>query len=319
MSRNIFYHVDGQPSPLPTDIEEAKRYRKRNYFDVAACPTCIERGDVGLFTKARFTSNSECCHCALIDALDFYNLAINVYTFDLQNDGSMLIYSDRDGSERPVSNEYFKRFQTSLNLFGEESAPVNRQSAIAHDLGFFVHPEPCKKSGHFGIRTVKGECYFCENERNTLSARQQAIAHGEKWYIPETTCKICNTQSPKHVDNGRCQNCGDLNGPKTSPRQIAISNGESWYTPVQPCPKCHTIADRRVTDGHCKGCVAPPTRDHRVTAESTMMKEFPDMILSRDDARGLGIKVYRTGGPCRRDHRGFRYTSTGNCIECLNG
>jgi hypothetical protein len=50
-----------------------------------------------------------------------------------------------------------------------------------------------------------------------------------------------------------------------------------------------------------------------------MMENAPDMIISREDARKLQLKVFRTGEPCRRGHRGFRWTSTGNCIPCAKG
>lgn len=41
------------------------------------------------------------------------------------------------------------------------------------------------------------------------------------------------------------------------------------------------------------------------------------MILSRRDARRLGMQRYFTGQPCARGHLSERYTITGNCIACL--
>ena len=52
---------------------------------------------------------------------------------------------------------------------------------------------------------------------------------------------------------------------------------------------------------------------------SDIMRTAPDLVLSRGEARLFGFSVYRTGEACRRGHRGWRYVSTGNCIDCLKG
>lgn len=40
------------------------------------------------------------------------------------------------------------------------------------------------------------------------SPRQQAIAMGEKWYMPLEPCRYCNEAAERYVANGRCRNCG---------------------------------------------------------------------------------------------------------------
>jgi len=64
---------------------------------------------------------------------------------------------------------------------------------------------------------------------------------------------------------------------------------------------------------------APPKTDtgRKVTAEALLMSEQPDIVLSRDEARAMGLKVFRTGKPCKHGHTGFRYVSTKGCIQCL--
>lgn len=42
-------------------------------------------------------------------------------------------------------------------------------------------------------------------------------------------------------------------------------------------------------------------------------------IISRKEARALGLKRYFTGKPCSRGHYRERTTSTGNCLECSRG
>lgn len=38
--------------------------------------------------------------------------------------------------------------------------------------------------------------------------RQEAKCAGEKWYIPDSRCKVCGSIGERYVDNGRCRNCG---------------------------------------------------------------------------------------------------------------
>lgn len=48
-----------------------------------------------------------------------------------------------------------------------------------------------------------------------------------------------------------------------------------------------------------------------------LIQSQPDMVLPKDSAITMGFDVYRTGDPCRRGHRGWRYVSSGACLECL--
>lgn len=115
---------------------------------------------------------------------------------------------------------------------------------------------------------------------------------------------------------GKCYQCQQAKLQPT-PRQQAIAKGEQWYTPEQACPKCGERAQRNVNNGTCRGCV--PERPTRESATTVMMRTNPDMVISREDARSLDMTVYRTGEACSRGHEGWRYVSTGNCIDCLRG
>jgi hypothetical protein len=39
-------------------------------------------------------------------------------------------------------------------------------------------------------------------------------------------------------------------------------------------------------------------------------------IISRDEAKALGLKRYFTGEPCKHGHIAERYVSSGDCLEC---
>jgi len=57
--------------------------------------------------------------------------------------------------------------------------------------------------------------------------------------------------------------------------------------------------------------------DARRTPDTDLMSRCPDMIISKADAASLGFKVFRTGKPCLRGHTGWRYVSSGACVECV--
>lgn len=97
-------------------------------------------------------------------------------------------------------------------------------------------------------------------------------------------------------------------------RQDAIKKGLKWYTPVTPCPKCGQTAPRRVDNGRCLEC---QIRARSGTPTIKFMADNPDKVISYGQALTLGLKVYRTGEPCKQGHRAYRYVSTRNCVECL--
>lgn len=42
------------------------------------------------------------------------------------------------------------------------------------------------------------------------------------------------------------------------------------------------------------------------------------MVISRREAAALGYKRFFTGKPCKYGHTSERYTSSGNCVDCVN-
>jgi hypothetical protein len=113
--------------------------------------------------------------------------------------------------------------------------------------------------------------------------------------------------------DGKCYIC--QNKKRTpSPRQAALAAGEKWYMPTAGdlCNAGHH-ALRRVTDGVCKTCLEAK----HTPQEDRIDKTNPDMVISYDDAKTFGLKIYRTGQPCRKGHTGWRYVSTRGCLDCL--
>lgn len=191
-----------------------------------------------------------------------------------------------------------------------------RKSAMAAGKNKYTPTEPCERCGNTADRSVyNGACAGCAAIK-AESPRQVAIRAGKRYYTPLEPCGRCGTTADRAVSNGVCKGCAP--DKYESPRQLAIRAGHTHYVPLEPCKVCNTRSERSVQSGACKGC-RPVKADARKTPDTLMMETAPDMIMDREMAGNLGMKVYRTGEPCTRGHRGFRYVSTGNCIDCLKG
>lgn len=148
---------------------------------------------------------------------------------------------------------------------------------------------------------------------------EESVRNGVDLWVTGDPCSKAGHYGIKTLEN-KCYFCElDRNRPK--PRQEAIAAGKTWYRPLEPCGKCGKTAERNVHTGQCRGCLpaGTETNDKRQSPDSKMMKDNPDMIISRADAIEWGFKVYRTGKPCNKGHNGFRYVSTNGCIDCLRG
>ena len=139
---------------------------------------------------------------------------------------------------------------------------------------------------------------------------------GEGFTVSTDPCKVKAHYGLKHF--GKCYECIQ-DKKKPSPRKAAMIKGETWYIPNVPCKYCGEIAEKNVHNGNCKGCQPDLETDNRATPDTIMMRESPDLVMSKEDAISYGFKVYRTGKPCKHGHTAWRYVSTGNCIECLRG
>ena len=57
-------------------------------------------------------------------------------------------------------------------------------------------------------------------------------------------------------------------------------------------------------------------RDRRKSESFDIARAAPNAVISRSDARGLMMTIYRTGKPCFKGHSSWRYVSTGACTDC---
>lgn len=164
---------------------------------------------------------------------------------------------------------------------------------------------------------VDGTCHRClvegydDGTTRTPGYNEQLLTlDTEEHTLLPRACKNGGHLVKRLKGSTDCVTCAEVKAANPSPRQIALRAGEKWYTPGKPCPHCGQTAPKRVHDGRCQGCVPP--------RESVMANTLPDdTVMDKETARALGFKVYRTGDYCRRGHDGFRYVSTGQCIECL--
>lgn len=149
------------------------------------------------------------------------------------------------------------------------------------------------------------------------ASADQADQAGAPVWIRLDACERAGHPGVRTVDD-RCWYCVQEHATRSA-RQRAIAAGEDWYTPDEACRRCGTYARRRVRDGRCDHCdpVHEQAPDGRTMTDDQTDWMPPDTVLSRQDARTLGLRFFRTGKPCRRrGHTGWRYTSTGACVDC---
>ena len=311
----VYFDDAGNPHGLPVGLESAKRYQTRTYIDTI-CPVCDQ--------KVFYTKNQKCVQCSRDDATDLFGLAQGTMRFEpfpqdiAKKFGTetMTVHQTRHINLGPVgcrdvTFKYQEELEYTLALVGKP-APLTLADAKASGKALWVTCNPCGIKGHYGVKTLKNECYFCELERNQPRPRSDARKAGQTWYVPLEPCESCGQTAERNVQDNRCRGCAAA---KVTARQKAMSEGKTYYTPTEPCPKCGQIAEKSVNNGVCKGC--GPGNDARETDDSIMMKANPDMIVSRKDAIALKMKVYRHGRPCKKGHTGYRYVSTNSCIDCL--
>jgi len=248
MSPKVFLKPDGSYSPHPPTKQDAISLQRPKYDDGTICPVCSA-------CSIRYTANDRCAHCAVIEAMHFFNRVVL-------------------GVEWPAELQVTADMQTAYEAFpmaGVRPHPGDPAAAQAAKSPIWVRLEPCSKAGHLGVRMINGGCWFCSRESK----------------------------------------------PRDPARAMARNAGATWYTPTVPCPKCGTLADRQVQTDRCSHC--QPAQRGPGALGAVIMMEAPDLILSRFDAQTLGYSVYRTGEACPAGHTGWRYVSTGACVDCSQG
>jgi len=289
MSPKIFIKPNGSPSPHPVTKADALSFRKSKYDDDEKCKVCKS-------CSVKYTVNSQCVHCARLDAMHFYNLMVV-------------------GVPWPEGYHITDEMREARNAFPPDTlAPGNPSDAQRFGGSLWVRVEPCSKAGHLGVRKVNGGCWQCEKQSishdpNRAAARQ----NGESVYTPTNECPKCRTRSERRVSDNRCLGCSPSGHDPN--RAAARRNGDKTYTPTSECPDCGQKATRNVVTNKCYGC--HPHDGRRSPETDQLIASNPTMVISRSDAKLLGFTAYRTGAACKRGHTGWRYVSTSACIDCM--
>lgn len=101
-------------------------------------------------------------------------------------------------------------------------------------------------------------------------------------------------------------------------QEQADKEGNDKYVTRSKCGGCGDTALRHTSDSSCTECGYLPKRATGSKSEiAQFMEDNADMELSKEDAELVDMKIYRTGKPCSKGHTGWRYVSTGNCIDCI--
>lgn len=209
----------------------------------------------------------------------------------------------------------------------QQKYPQTKQEAIKDGLnmywpGTFCPVHPKERSVHY-VKSDKPACCVhseaCAEYNNAVSlgepsTPQQARAMGYDYYWQPSAFSKCGHVGMTTL-TGKCYTCYHASQHAERPRQKAIEAGEAWYTPVdgKTCEKGHLGARRRVANGSCEQCEL----ERKTAAVVPFYRQFPDMILSYEDAKAMGLNVYRTGKPCKEGHIGWRYVSTRGCMKCM--
>lgn len=208
--------------------------------------------------------------------------------------------------------------------------PATREEALVEDVAKYYPSELCPVHGARTVYFTQTGIAACCAHHTAVDAYNDAVLlHGEPITISEAQAQgksyFWTPQAGPYCGHpgkmnfaGKCVACAEARS--NSPRQLAIRAGAAWYTPAENDPCCNGhLAPRRVSNGSCQAC-EDKSKVHARPAENRPINELvPDMIIDKESAKGLGFKVYRTGKPCGAGHTGWRYISTGGCIDCKNG
>lgn len=307
----IYYDKNGKGHTYPIGKESAKRQRKRLYVDIDGCKEC----GCTLF----YVKTEKCLHCARQEASDFIGLVNDQMLLYGPDENDFYEINYNHDSSRVKHRGYFERLLKNKEYLPEnEPITYTQRDAAMSGCSYFLTVHACKICGGVGIRNTDNQCLFCLIEKDRPTPRQAAREANERLYTPEKPCNKCGQIAPRLVSNTACTGCSPelLEPKKQSPRQAAIAAGEKYYTPDKPCPRCGERAPRTVANGICSACnpSAPPVAS---SADQQLIASAPTLVIDRERAKILGLKVYRTGNYCRRGHNGFRYVSNGMCVDCL--
>lgn len=211
----------------------------------------------------------------------------------------------------------FKKSDGSWSQYPDQKQALTLKSAFYHIN------DKCPQCGN-DVKAVRtGLCSSCSRVATVDLYNHFYHGHALNYdkYLPEIAVEIMfwvgefskNRHEFKVLTTLKKNGCFGVVR-KVTPRNEAVKRGDKWYTPDDPCHRCNTRSMRYVATGACQGCKGAKASDS--AAKACIDALGADFVISRKDAKATGLKVYRTGFYCKRGHTGWRWTSTGNCINC---
>jgi hypothetical protein len=274
-----YFFKDGTPSSCPTSQEEAKRLKKKMYSTRTQCTVCNH-------ANVRYTTTGDCVHCRRLAALDFFNFAIGASYIDMDDYGALAIMF-RQG-ENPISHDYRDELEALKLLVAPDGGNATPHREQANPL--WVSSQACETHGHYGIREISGECYFCLKRKLAPNPRKAAIAAEALTFNVVKPCTVCGSME-RRTSSGRCTGCFPIvyDGPR--PRNIAKRAGEPTYISDTPCRSCHTLSERRTSDAMCRICY-PPNRE--VSPRQQALKAGETTYIPTEPCKACGGSHPRT-------------------------
>jgi hypothetical protein len=225
-----------------------------------------------------------------------------------------------------LSGKWREIFDPRTGTLRTNSVPSTRQGAFAEDVAVYYPMETCAHCGADALVFTKTDtCKGCAH-RDFQGVYSAAKTAGEPldpdtaqnankdYYFRCMIFEYCGHLCKSTLD-GKCYECQS-----DGPRDTARKKGETWYKPRHwdVCKKVHEGSLRRVYDRACKQCLDEKAASPESAPVVDIRAGWPeDQVLERNTAREMGLKIFRTGKPCRRGHVAWRYVSNGGCLVCM--
>lgn len=164
--------------------------------------------------------------------------------------------------------------------------------------------------------------------------KDEAIALNIGRYVTSEKCPKCRLYPvARYVDSNECVQCADTQsredwrlwqqGAPGRPDPFPITLSEAVKTKVnyyyipRLCNGGHHFIRKHIKTGRCVTCAESIAPKKVSNAVHTLMDNHPEMIVDKESAAVMGMPVFRTGLPCRRGHKGWRYVNGGACLTCM--
>lgn len=164
--------------------------------------------------------------------------------------------------------------------------------------------------------------------------KDEAIASNVSRYVTDEKCPECSSEPiARYTESDECVQCASIQAredwrlwkmgmpgrpePFTTTKEEAIKAGVNYYYINTLCNGGNHFIKRNIKTMKCMECVDKAKPPKVESAINKFMNKNPDMVIAKESASALGMSVFRTGQPCRRGHKFWRYVNGGACIACM--